>query len=151
MIANFSLQTFARICLAMIALGVVLSASSSSAEARKIATKVFCKDCPFPHKISQNRWLMPNGHFEVQIDQEKISRKIVAVYVTLRDPDKGTILAVGRTQRKPTQRNITLQLIDRGGNRVNGQIYWVDFEKDVIQARFFCDGYCSIKEIIEEL
>ena len=119
--------------------GTVLFASPAEA----------CRDCPFPMRIGDNTWLMPNGQVVVEIDETPASTYFVNVHVTLRDPQTNEVLAAGSARRHKTKRDLVIQLIDRGGHRVRGEIRWVDFQNSVIRARFSCDGRCAITKLID--
>jgi hypothetical protein len=108
-----------------------------------------CRDCPFPMKVAQDRWLMPNGKIEVQIreeifDDERIISRVILIDVLSRE-----VVAVGHTKRKKNSRTLNLNLTDHRGGKIRGQVRWSGEAKDSLQARFSCVAYCSISDLMQ--
>jgi hypothetical protein len=120
--------------IAPLAILTTLTLTASPAEA--------CRDCPFPMRIGDNRWLMPDESFVITIVEKEISESSFSVMVRLTDPVTGRILASGGTQRRRDQHSITVPMRDRLGGKVVGTIIWVDPAHTKIRVRFQCSsGY----------
>lgn len=104
-----------------------------------------CRDCPFPMKVGEGRWLMPNGQLEVNINQSA-GRTRTKVQVKLIDPSTGNTLAIGTARMKHGAKNVRVILSDFEGRPITGQIFFVD-GADVIKVKFTCDS-CSISDLI---
>lgn len=121
--------------IALAGLFALLTASKASA----------CPDCPFPMKIGANEWVMPNSTVLLVINETKTPSGVYRTYVTLQERFTGMILAEGWTWRRPNQRQVSVTLLDVNNRRVHGVIYWTNFSKPVIKAKFTCiDQGCSI-------
>jgi len=105
-----------------------------------------CPDCPFPMKVGANEWIMPNSSVLLAINETKdITSGDYRISVILQDRETGTILAEGIAWRKPGQRQLQIMLWDTNSRRISGVIYWINFKKSVIKAKFSClDENCSI-------
>lgn len=104
-----------------------------------------CKDCPFPMKIAENRWLMPNSYIIVSISEYEIfGRKYIKV--DLIDSRTNELIASGKARHSKYQRSLTLTLHDGLKHKVNGMIRWVNPEEAIIQAKFECEeeNQCSL-------
>lgn len=108
-----------------------------------------CRDCPFPLRVASGLWLMPNKQLEVQIHEEVHDASSMRVFVILRDARTKDVIASGETVRSTFRNNFALQLEDFGGKLVRGQIRWINKADDVIQARFMCQGSCTIQRYFE--
>lgn len=101
-----------------------------------------CRDCPFPMRIGDNRWIMPDESFVITIHENKLPDSRISVMVRLTDPVTGRILASGGTKRRPDQQSIVVPMRDRLGGKVVGKIRWIDPEHKRIQVSFQCvSGY----------
>lgn len=104
-----------------------------------------CRDCPFPMKVGEGRWLMPNRQLEVAIDEFPSSATTRIITVTLVDSHSMKILATGWTTAKNSARTIKVSLWDKQHRPIQATIYFLD--RDRIQVKFYCDG-CSITEML---
>ncbi len=101
-----------------------------------------CRDCPFPMRIGDNRWLMPDESFVITIIEKDIGDSRFSVMVRLTDPITGRILASGGTKRRRDQHSVVVPMRDRLGGKVVGKIRWVDSAHTQIRVRFQCgSGY----------
>ena len=87
---SFGLTTLRLAFLASLLLAFI--GPSSKADAKPAVT---CRDCPFPFRVSEGHWMMPNEKIEIQIQEEDLDRRTVMVHVWLRDAKTGEILATG--------------------------------------------------------
>jgi hypothetical protein len=94
-----------------------------------------CRDCPFPMKIGERQWLMPDSRTVVVIEEVQVGN-MLSMTVFLMDSQSGALLAKGSVMRPMGQRSISLVLIDRYGRKFMGDITWVSYRDSVIQARF---------------
>src|SRR4051812_22644673 len=86
-----------------------------------------CKDCPFPMKIGENQWLMPDSTVVVQIYEQSLPDSSYQMSVALIDSVTGELLANGTARRSKAQRTVSITLLDPQGHRVDGEIRWVNF------------------------
>ncbi len=68
---------------------------------------MMCRDCPFPMKIADGVWIMPNEKLEVHIEKIRLPSRFEEVHVTLRDPDTHEILARGMSKQKRGRKTAT--------------------------------------------
>lgn len=108
---------------------------------------MLCRDCPFPMKIGDGIWIMPNEKLEVQIEKVRLPSRFEEVHVTLRDPDTHEVLAHGMSKQKRGRRTVNVQLFDNSGREVKGFVRFVDREEEAIQAKFTCDS-CAIGSLL---
>jgi hypothetical protein len=94
-----------------------------------------CRDCPFPMKIGEKKWLMPDSHTVVMIEEIDFGSSY-NMTVVLMDSVTGELMASGTVYRPKGQRSVTILLLDRQGRRVYGNITWVNYKDSVIRARF---------------
>lgn len=104
-----------------------------------------CKDCAFPLRVDHGRWLMPNGQIEIEIVEDPYDQNSVRVLVTLKDARTKALLASGSTIRPNFKNNFLIDLSDRQGKIIHGQIRWINKLKEEIQAKFTCAARCTIK------
>ena len=106
-----------------------------------------CRDCPFPAKISDGRWMMPNGQLQLEIDSVNRPKDFNDVYVVLRDTRTGEVVAKGISVQRRDRRTVTVALTDKEGRKINGFVHFLDNVKDKIQAKFTCDE-CKIEPML---
>ena len=107
-----------------------------------------CRDCPFPMKVADGHWMMPNGRVEFFIDETKIDTKTNQMIVRLVDPVTGRLLATGTSKIRNGRKNLIINLRDSQGEIIKGQFYFVDGQREQIKARFTCAS-CNISELIQ--
>ncbi len=103
-----------------------------------------CRDCVFPFRIDENHWQMPDSDVVVQIEEEVLQNGDRLMLVTLRDKNTREMIAAGSALRKKNQRSVLLLMTDREGQRVKGEILWVNFKEQIIRAKFTCERKCSL-------
>ncbi len=97
-----------------------------------------CRDCPFPVKVDETHWLMPNRDVMLNLTEKQLNDGSILMRVSLSDVHTGEIFARGTAHRSPGQRNVSLHMHDPKGRRVKAKIRWINFEARVIQADFDC-------------
>ncbi len=107
-----------------------------------------CRDCPFPAKISDGRWMMPNGQLQLEIDAVNRPKNVDEVYVILRDTRTGEIVARGVSIQRRDRRTVTVALMDKEGRMIKGFVHYLDNAKAKIQAKFTCDE-CKIQPMLD--
>jgi hypothetical protein len=110
---------------------------------------IVCKDCPFPFRVSSDRWMMPNQKIEIQIREEELDSRMVMVHVWLRDAKTGMTVATGSVRRPRYYKSMHLQLLDRSGGKVRAEIHYIDLDNSVIQVKFTCEDMCSIGDLLD--
>jgi hypothetical protein len=110
---------------------------------------MFCRDCPFPAKVNNGRWIMPNGKYVIDIDERGLPKGMNQVDVTLRDAKTGVVVATGRSIQRRERRTAYVDLLATDGSEVDGFIRFVDGEqRDKIQVKFSCE-HCAIGPMLE--
>jgi hypothetical protein len=105
---------------------------------------IACKDCPFPMKVADGRYLMPNGALYVELEEVLLPNRFSEVRVTLRDVRTGGVLATGAVRQRRGRRTIVVPLNDNNGQPVQAQIFWFDpTDRNHIQVKLTCTG-CAI-------
>lgn len=111
-----------------------------------VPSAMACRDCPFPMKIDENRWLMPDQKLVVQIDEKPFDPDWVISTVSLKDASTNNVVATGTAFRRTATMNYVAYLVDKSDNVIVGEIHWHDIEQGSIQARFTCVGHCVLEE-----
>lgn len=107
-----------------------------------------CRDCPFPMRIGENRWIMPNEKIELSIERIDLPSRFEEIHVVLMDPDTHEILARGVSKQKRGRKTANVQLFDKSGRQVTGFVRFVNEEREEIQARFTCEE-CEIEKRLD--
>ena len=130
-----------------IAAGLLIASMAGSVAGAK--PTMYCRDCPFPAKVSDNRWIMPNGKYVIDIDEHDLPKGMNQVDVTLRDAKTGEIVATGRSVQRRVRRTAYVDLFDNQGKPIDGFIRFVDgTQREKIQVKFTCEQ-CSIGPMLE--
>lgn len=117
---------------------VVLAAPSAQA----------CKDCPFPSKIADGRWLMPNKMLQIEIDElDGPDHRTDEIHVILRDARSGDIVAKGISIQRTGRRTVTVDLTDSEGRQIKGFVHYLGAGKHKIEAKFTCKE-CAIETML---
>lgn len=107
-----------------------------------------CKDCPFPMRVADGKWMMPNGYLRIDIEERRLPRSQTEVHISLVDARTGEVVAEGVSRQPKRRKTVNIQLIDSSGKPVQGYIRYVDDEKEQIQAKFTCES-CAISDMID--
>lgn len=107
-----------------------------------------CRDCPFPSRIADGRWLMPNGNLQIEIDEIDLLKDMDEIHVVLRDAHSGLVLARGISIQRPGRRTVTVDLLDSDGRQIKGFVHFLNSAKDKIQAKFTCKE-CLIQPMLD--
>ncbi len=108
-----------------------------------------CRDCPFPSKIADGRWLMPNGQLQIEIDEmEGDAKDMNEVHVVLRNTKTGVIVAKGISMQHSRRRTVTVDLMDRQGRKIKGFVHFLDDRRNKIEAKFSCEE-CAIEPMLD--
>lgn len=139
-----------RLLKAALALTFVVAASLTISPAKAFSGKpgLFCRDCPFPAKIADGRWIMPNGKIRVDIDETSFGRGMNQVDVTLRAADSGAVIARGSVVQPKTRKTVAVDLLDKNGRAIKGFVRFLDTERENIQAKFTCEE-CTIAPMLD--
>lgn len=123
-----------QLALAFVAFAIIcagLFAAPSQAQA--------CRDCAFPQRVGDNKWLMPDNSFFITISEQQLSNTKYTVSVRLNEPSTGITIASGSATRTFDQRWIIVPMFDRRGKRVIGRIRWVNYEHTEVEVKFECE------------
>jgi hypothetical protein len=107
-----------------------------------------CRDCPFPLKIAEGRWLLPSGELEVVIEEVELPKRQKEVQVSLVNVRTRQVAAMGKVRQRADRKTVTLELTDSDGRIVKAVIRYMDPQRDVIMAKFSCN-LCVISEFIQ--
>lgn len=107
-----------------------------------------CRDCPFPMRVAEGKWMMPNGYLRIDILERQLPKSINEVEVHLVDARTGEIVASGVSRQRRRNKTVNIQLIDGTGKPVQGYIRYIDEDKEQIQAKFTCES-CAISDMID--
>lgn len=105
-----------------------------------------CKDCPFPMKVGDHVWQMPNSPLQVQIFERELSDCRMLMFISLWNSESKEKIASSVVTRNCSQRLLNFVLFDLNGGRINGTLNLIDFA-ETIQAKFTCEtkGACAIE------
>jgi hypothetical protein len=99
-----------------------------------------CRDCPFPMRVGDHRWIMPKGNVEVRIKKTRIGRRKVQSEIQLVDVHTGAEIASGSMIGLDTDRTMKLTLMDRSGHPIRGYVHFLDSRDESIEVKFSCDS-----------
>lgn len=107
-----------------------------------------CRDCPFPMRIAEGKWMMPNGYLRIDIKETRLPKSQTEVEVLLVDSRTGAVVASGISRQPKRRKTVNIQLTDESGQPVQGYIRYVDDHKEQIQVKFTCES-CAIADMID--
>lgn len=108
-----------------------------------------CRDCPFPMKIAEGRWLMPNRQLEVEIHEIDLPGSLTLTSMEVRNAQTGEVLATGSVRLRKGRRTIDIEMTDSEGRPVKAQIYWVDNSRQRVRIFLACEGQCSLNAFLD--
>jgi hypothetical protein len=107
-----------------------------------------CRDCPFPMRVSDGRYLMPNGQMYIMIDETAVfGGRYRQVRVSLIAALTGETLADGWALVHPYRHVAHLKLQGQKGDQIDVTIYWIDRHREDIRVRLTCSD-CSIAQLL---
>lgn len=109
---------------------------------------MFCRDCPFPAKVADGRWVMPNGVIQVEIGETFMPKHMNQVDILLRDTRSGEVIAKGVVFQRRDRRTVKIDLMDKEGRQIKGFVRYNDHGHETIQAKFSCEQ-CAIAPMLE--
>jgi hypothetical protein len=108
-----------------------------------------CRECPFPGKIAQGKWLMPNGLMVIEISETAGPAHTTSVEVILRDSRTGALVASGESRIKTGDKVLNISLADTNGKPIAGYVHFMDADRDKIEVKFTCSaGVCALDELL---
>ena len=122
----------------------------SIAQITPISVAEACRDCPFPLRIDEYRWRMPNGKIEFELVEADSHDGTSLVYVTLYDRNTTKVIATGSQIIYTGETDFGVTLYDADGNSINSEFTWADRDLGRLQAGFSCKA-CRIKPILNEI
>ena len=135
------MMTTAMVRLASLVAAATLTIASPMAQA--------CKDCPFPSKVADGRWLMPNKVLQIEIDLDSGPNQYTdEIQVVLRDIRSGLVVAKGTVIQRTGRRTVVLDMIDRDGHQIKGYVHYLTNNKQKIEAKFTCQS-CTIQPMLD--
>ncbi|HVK60508.1 MAG TPA: hypothetical protein VM432_03110 [Bdellovibrionales bacterium] len=109
----------------------------------KADANFMCRDCGFPMRVGENRWKMPNGYVELEIQKKRLPNRLEEIKVILVDSRDGKVLAEGVSTQRQGRKTIDVELVDFEGAPVQGYVRYIGSARREIEVRFTCDE-CSI-------
>lgn len=106
-----------------------------------------CRDCGFPMRVGEGRYLMPNKHVVVEIERIRLPSRFEQVRVRLVDNRSGEIIAEGMSKQRRGRKTIHVAMEDSAGNPINGFVQYMDDDRKDIAVKFTCK-YCLIADLI---
>lgn len=99
-----------------------------------------CRDCAFPLRVGDNKWLMPDNSFFITIFEQPLDSTKYTVSVRLNEPSTGITIASGAATRTFDQRWIIIPMFDRHGKKIIGRIRWVNYLHTEVEVKFECES-----------
>jgi hypothetical protein len=107
-----------------------------------------CKDCPFPMRENNGRFLLPNGEMYLILTKTRIAKGKLDIAITVHDAHTDDILAFGSI-RIPNDRNEAHVIMsDRNGGTIQAHIFWTSPLRDSIRVKFTCSE-CEFERLAE--
>ncbi len=130
------------IWIAVLPLSVVLPTVFLASSLPSVASA--CRDCPFPMKIGEGRWLMPNNLIEIHIEKIQHYSAFTHLYISLIDHETGDVLAIGSVFHPVAKSTIHANLYDQLGQVVTLTFQYTDPKEDEVEIQLDCST-CMIK------
>jgi hypothetical protein len=125
-----------------------LAATLSLTSVLGLSTADACRDCPFPMKVGEGHWLMPNRKFEIIIAEISPQLPFHEMQIRLIDPVSRETVASGSAYIRKGVRDIMFAMKDKQGFPVQGEIHFLDASRNRLQVRFSCTS-CSIGDLFD--
>lgn len=106
-----------------------------------------CRDCGFPMRVGEGRYLMPNKHVVVEIDRIRLPSRFEQVRVRLVDNRSGEVIAEGMSKQRRGRKTIHIAMEDTAGNPIDGFVQYVGDDRKDIAVKFTCK-FCLISDLI---
>lgn len=106
-----------------------------------------CRDCGFPMRMGEGRYLMPNKNVVVEIDKVRLPSRFEEVRVRLVDRRSGEVIAEGVSKQRRGRKTIHVAMADTAGNPIDGYVQYVDSKRKDIAVKFTCK-HCLISDLI---
>lgn len=109
-----------------------------------------CRDCPFPMKIDEGRWLMPGGQIEVQIDEIRRYGAYRYLWVAIVHHESGEVWAIGSVFHHVAKKSFHAELYDHNDNPVDVIVKYQDSNNpdDATEIKISCST-CSFKHLLD--
>lgn len=108
-----------------------------------------CRDCPFPMKIGDGQWLMPNKRLEVMILEPVTKDPMALTFLWVNQAETGQTLALGSALHRKGLNDVPLTAHDRDGNEVLVRIHWENGDHAKLRIGFECPKGCLLKEYLD--
>jgi hypothetical protein len=128
---NQGLQLKMKVVLYFLSLMAVLSFSQNSQA---------CRNCPFPLKVGDNTWMMPNGKVQIDIQKTTVSIRNIEIGVLLTNVATGQVMAIGYQVVRRGTRQYRVDLTDMEGRAIHAEFEWLDFAKGTVSIELSCDN-----------
>lgn len=107
-----------------------------------------CRDCPFPMKIGDGRWLMPNERLEVVFLEVNTKDHPRALVIVLIDSETGKTVASGSARLSQNARNYRVILFDHKNNPIKADVQWLGRDMNQVQIQLNCINQCTIQNLL---
>ena len=95
-----------------------------------------CRDCPFPMRIADGHWLMPN---ELNLGGGRIQ-----TVVRLFDAKTGSLLAVGSLDHNKGRKRLKVELVDFAGGNITVDLQYANVYRTKIRVKMTCQQ-CNVQ------
>lgn len=103
-----------------------------------------CRDCPFPMRISDGHWLMPNGMAEIFVNELNLGGGRIQTVVRLFDAKTGDLLAVGSLDHNKGRKRLKVELIDFAGGSITVDLQYANLNRTKIKVKMTCQQ-CNVQ------
>ncbi len=103
-----------------------------------------CRDCPFPMRIADGYWRMPNGITEIKVDEVNLGSGRVQTVVQLFDANSGVLLAMGSLDHNKGRKRLKVELVDFGGGRMTVDLHYANMSRTKIKVKMTCEQ-CNVQ------
>jgi len=103
-----------------------------------------CRDCPFPMRIADGHWLMPNGMAEIFVNEVNLGGGRVQTVVRLVDTKSGDLLAVGSLDHNKGRKRLKVELVDFAGGSITVNLQYTSLDRTKIKVKMTCQQ-CNVQ------
>lgn len=103
-----------------------------------------CRDCPFPMRIAEGHWRMPNGMSEIHVSEVNLGGGRIQTVVRLFDANTGALLAMGALDHNKGRKRLKVELVDYAGGTMTVDLHYANVSKTKIKVKMTCQQ-CNIQ------
>lgn len=103
-----------------------------------------CRDCPFPMRIADGHWLMPNGMAEIFVNELNLGGGRIQTVVRLFEAKTGELLAVGALDHNKGRKRLKVELVDFAGGSITVDLQYENLNRTKIKVKMTCQQ-CNVQ------